>query len=434
MGKISTGRHSWASTICLLSVGAVLLLNSPGKVLASSLQIQPEPYEGVGEQVQLELAADFQKRRQVGWQVGWQVLKPARQQQQFGFQILHPFASVWQTWYSKDEIERILLSLGPDDQLTEHGLTEAAARLHLQQVKRNKAPDFDPAPLTGGFQLFSPAVYNADYVLHILQNFRLIAACPVVTNELLATPPQSKTNHSNCMPEFPKHAVMMKLAFGEANKTGPNGPYYEGTIKDLSATGMAAVLQQSGDWLDAGVFQLDKTNAFMLKTPDTGKYYVLKGFHVVTKELRDWIWVTFTWQPQPEQGLGRDRPVYIKGQYRHYVMGITVHELELDSQAGTGADGRLLFPEMTEAFRRFTNRGALISWNSNPFIEGPDSTSNCISCHQGQFATGKFGPHTERKHFPFDYTFGTQNPEALLMPRVSFRKAINQAAKAVDTP
>jgi len=398
------------------------------------LQIQPELYQGVGSIDQLTLAADFRQRRQLGWQIGWQIFGPAKQQQGFGFTVLHDFASVWQTWYSKDEIERLLQKISPSDEITEFGLTPEAALALIRTVARTKAPDFDPAPLSGGFQQFSPAAYNLDYALHILQNFRKIATCPVVTNELMDTLPVSLASHSNCLPEFPPHAVMMKLAWGEANNNGADGPYYEGPIKDLGETGMTNVLKHSSDWLDAGTYQLNQKNAYMLRTPDSQKYYVLKGFHIVTKELKDWVWISFTWQPEPEKGFGQDRPEYIRGAYRHYIMGITVHELEMDPTPGLGADGRPLFPNLSGAFKEFSNKGHTISWNSNPFIEGPDSTSNCISCHQGQFATGKFGPHLKRKHFPFDYTFGTQNPEALLMPRVSFRKAINQAARTVSPP
>ncbi|RVU41970.1 hypothetical protein EOE67_01915 [Rheinheimera riviphila] len=419
---------------CMFLSSPVLSATATVSKTLPLVKIQPEIYHGVGELDQLKLAADFQRRRQLGWQIGWQIMGPAQQQQGFGFTILHDFASVWQTWYSKDEIERLLQQVKPTDELTENGLSQNAARQLVRTLQRSKAPDFDPAPLSGGFQQFSPAAYNLDYALHILQNFRKIASCPVVTNELMDTLPQTQTSHSNCIPEFPPHAVMMKLAWGEANKTGPDGPYYEAMIKDLSETGMTNVLKLSSDWLDAGVYQLNQKNAYMLHTPDTQKTYVLKGFHIVTKELKDWVWISFTWQPEPGSGFGQDRPDYIKGAYRNYIMGITVHELELDPTPGIGADGRPLFATLSGAFKDFSNKGHNISWNSNPFIEGPDSTSNCISCHQGQFATGKFGPHLKRKHFPFDYTFGTQNPEALLMPRVSFRKAINQAARAVAQP
>lgn len=394
-------------------------------------KIFAEAYKGVGPLDMQELSADFSARREVAWRLSQLIIAPAQQQSGFGYIFDSGYASVWQTWYSRDDIKNLLGEINASQPLTASGLTPEASKRLLSAVNREQVPNFDPAPFNGGFQLFSPAVYNEDYVLHILQNFRHIATCPPITSKVMDEIPENESSHSNCMKEFPEKAVMMKLAWGEADKVDENGRYYEEVIKDLGESGMRNVLERGQGWLDGELHRLDKTNAYTMTEVRSGKQFVLKGFHIVTKELRDWVWVSFIWQPNPNEGLGSDRPDFIHGVYQNYVMTVVVNELELDPQPGLGINGKPLFSNLDAPFKRYQNKNQVITWSSNPFIEGPDSTSNCISCHQGQFATGKFGPHSHRKHFPYDYTFGTQNAEPILMPRVSFRDDINIAALRV---
>jgi len=396
------------------------------KPVESWSHVKPEPYIGVGELDSIELAADFSLRRKIAWQISAEVLAPAKQQTGFGFIVENNLTSLWQTWFSRDDIEYLLDTIDSNSAFTGSGLTESAAQKLLSSIQRPKSPNIDPAPLTGGFQLFSPAVYNSDYVLHILQHFRSIAACQAVTVKLMDTPLADKASHSNCMVEFPATSIMKKLAWGEVKFQSANGLCYKSNVKDLSPSGVHQVIANSGAWVERGEYCLDKTNAFTMSDGD--RTFVLKGFHIVTKELKDWIWISFIWQPEPDIGFGSDRPDSISDVYSNYIMLVSVNELEMDPSPGNGMNNLPLFTGSKKLFLNYRNKKEVITWNSNPFIEGPDSTSNCISCHQGIFATGKFGPNIERKHFPYDYTFGTQNSDLILMPRVSFRKAINRAA------
>ncbi|WP_062564958.1 hypothetical protein [Pseudoalteromonas shioyasakiensis] len=388
-------------------------------------RVKAEPYLGVGELDSLQLAADFSLRRKIAWQISAEVLAPAKQQAGFGFVMENSPASLWQTWFSRDDITYLLDAIDSNVALTDSGLTEIAAKKLLTKIQRLKSPNFDPAPLTGGFQPFSPAVYNSDYVLHILQNFRSIAKCSPVSIKLMDAPLTNKASHSNCMAEFPPTSIMMKLAWGEAKSQNDIGFCHKSDVKDLSPIGVHEVIANSSEWIKKGEYCLDKKNSFMIR--DGERVFVLKGFHIVTKELKDWIWISFIWQPEADKGFGSDRPDNINDIYTNYIMLVSVNELEMDSSPGDGMNNFPLFSGSKKLFLSYRNKSKLITWNSNPFIEGPDSTSNCISCHQGIFATGKFGPHTERKHFPYDYTFGTQNRESILMPRVSFREAIDRA-------
>lgn len=395
------------------------------KPLENWSTVTPEPYIGVGELDSIQLAADFALRRKIAWQISAEVLAPAKQQTGYGFVTENSPASLWQTWFSRDDITQLLNAIDLNYEVTESGLTETAAQKLLSGIQRTKSPNFDPAPLTGGFQPFSPAVYNSDYVLHILQNFRNIAKCSPVSIKLMNAPLMNKVSHSNCMAEFPATAIMMKVAWGEVNSQNANGLCYKVNVKDLSPYGITQVISNSGAWQVSGNHCLDKTNAFMMRDKD--RTFALKGLHIVTKELKDWIWISLIWQPNPDLGFGSDRPDTISDIYANYILTVSVNERELDPSPGLGMNNLPLFSGSKNLFLSYKNRGETITWNSNPFIEGPDSTSNCISCHQGIFATGKFGPHTERKHFPYDYTFGTQNREPTLMPRVSFRETIDRA-------
>lgn len=57
-----------------------------------------------------------------------------------------------------------------------------------------------------------------------------------------------------------------------------------------------------------------------------GDYLVLEGFHVITRETEDWVWTTFWWHDNPEQGpfaSGRPRDL-ARSVWGNYLMNITL--------------------------------------------------------------------------------------------------------------
>jgi hypothetical protein len=92
---------------------------------------------------------------------------------------------------------------------------------------------------------------------------------------------------------------------------------------------------------------------------------ILVGFHVITAELKDWVWSTFWWTNHPDSDpLQADRPENLRqrGPWGFYSMNTTM-------SLTTPAD--------------IVDHGPKICFN--PYLEGPQSNgpvSNCMFCHQ----------------------------------------------------
>src|SRR5262249_22313022 len=100
----------------------------------------------------------------------------------------------------------------------------------------------------------------------------------------------------------------------------------------------------------------------MQLTPDTTMR--LAALHIITKELRDWSWITLRWPPDPTSDFAADRPPAITalgGPWASYKMCVVTGYVEKDAaQPGPS------------------------TWCSNPYLEvgANNAQTNCIGCHQ----------------------------------------------------
>lgn len=96
-----------------------------------------------------------------------------------------------------------------------------------------------------------------------------------------------------------------------------------------------------------------------------GDLALLVALHVTAKEIPDWVWATFWWHHEPDQGRSAEsRPPDLPGKpyWRHYLM-----EVALSMQTP---------PESADA-------GPLVCFN--PWLEASTPygiRSNCMACHQ----------------------------------------------------
>src|SRR5690606_13364593 len=87
-------------------------------------------------------------------------------------------------------------------------------------------------------------------------------------------------------------------------------------VLDTSAATLAKRVSgelDEGGWnlKDAPLKPAGPEDAYTIKlSDDTG--YSLVGLHVMTKELRHWVWVTVWWSPDPDSDFGQDRPEEIE--------------------------------------------------------------------------------------------------------------------------
>jgi hypothetical protein len=93
-----------------------------------------------------------------------------------------------------------------------------------------------------------------------------------------------------------------------------------------------------------------------------GDYAALVAMHVTTKEIPDWVWATFWWHDQPNDGpFSADRPGQVSGVWKNYRMDVAY-----SSDTPTEGDGS---PNVCY----------------NPWLEArfPNGmVSNCMACHQ----------------------------------------------------
>ena len=75
-----------------------------------------------------------------------------------------------------------------------------------------------------------------------------------------------------------------------------------------------------------------------------GTRFRMPAMHLVTKELREWLWITIWWSDKPDEDFGADRPDEITklgGPWRNYKMNVVVSYEEKDPDPRGGFDGSL---------------------------------------------------------------------------------------------
>ena len=113
-----------------------------------------------------------------------------------------------------------------------------------------------------------------------------------------------------------------------------------------------------------------------------GDTYRLVGLHIMTKELRHWIWITLWWSDTPDLDFGADRPAdFLTGLdpvWGNYKMAVVVDYTEEDRDAGRH------YPEHPTLQAALRATPGPITWASNPYIEHGrgNARTNCIGCHQ----------------------------------------------------
>jgi hypothetical protein len=103
-----------------------------------------------------------------------------------------------------------------------------------------------------------------------------------------------------------------------------------------------------------------------------GDYAVLVAMHMTTKEIPDWVWGTFWWHDQPDNGpFAADRPAAVTGAWRNYLMDVA-YSMETPREYDGTPDS--VYNPYLEA--RFPNGLA----------------SNCMTCHQQAVWTANGAP------------------------------------------
>lgn len=371
------------------------------------------------------LEASMAERRKAAWAIVEKVLAPVRiaaEAPESGALTLPRF----QTWYSREEVlpmfDRLFRALPDEDKrartpFTKEAVDEVfpwnatrATSLVSFTEERLEARRRELATAAGLHSLGKDArvLMSPDYVAHLLHSYREIVDCmPSGANEI-----DDPQNFAPCLAgEFPAAAVAVKTRWMPSSSPIP--------VFDTSAASLEEKLARGtfGDG-DAQANPDDESAYTMQLTPDTKLRLV--ALHIMTKELRDWTWITLWWSPDPDSDFGADRPATITGPFANYKMCVVTAYEEKDPAPGSSFAATR--PTLADAIATAAAHGPS-TWCSNPYLETAEraAKTSCIGCHQhggtGEtmesiLADGErfpdFARTKLRSSFPADYAFTTE--------------------------
>ena len=427
----------------------------------------------------LRLQRDMGYRRALGWAVAGRILSPvplyglASAQPDKPIEIHGGMPTVprWQTWYGVDDFRRVFQrlygELGPDRRGARAPFTgeeiDAALKWNAAAVDRSSRwplerylrhverlgecrPDEDAATcartlqsnFSGGAAGNARITYSPGTITHLLGNYGAQLGCLEALDALSIdrVPVEESTNFTACLDaEFPRDAVLMKAHWVRADFD--RGMF----VYDTDADALEGIIGdgKSAHWADGERTAKPGADEIYTVRLRNGDVYRLAGLHIMTKELRHWVWVTLWWSDTPDQDFGADRPGEfvnaLDSVWSHYKMAVAVHFRERDPDPGQWFDAH---PSLAAALR--VKHGDS-TWASNPYIEHGrgNARTNCIGCHQHGGSTVAYDEDDDgtldplmpediisdgyrfplngrvqiRRTFPMDYLWSTQRVDNL---------------------
>jgi hypothetical protein len=455
-----------------------------------------------------ELEGSMKKRRDFAWNIVAQMLQPVRLKLLDG--VTEVEVPLWQTWFegrasgasSNRELNRLFtvyftklkvaLAANPNadvgqviaDTISEFSTKDLSSSLTdenlssvLHQLTNAQIASETGSLLGQGTTMFSPS-----FVEHVLKEAQKIDTCRIDIATADRDPP-TPLQFSHCMEEFPRSAVMIKTSWRRLSNGVPK--------HDTSAAAMAEVIRD-GTWPGPGRADLtppiehpDRTQIYTNVTAQ-GTEWALQGIHFVTKDVREWVWVSLWWDSNSTNDFGADRPASIDafngGVWKNYKMCVNSSFAERDSQpwlSYTGAQNSLgtSLKAVYDAIQVQLTSGAIsrpqdfdhffggapvsplelpgalgpwpaphnaqTSWCSNPNIEQhpANARTSCIGCHQIAFTRNErrnveaefidamvgdlpqFGRSQARKNFTAEFSWSFD---------IEFRPAIKDGKRAAQ--
>lgn len=392
----------------------------------------PYPAQQFTNVERAHMAHSYLERRKRAWDIVQKVTAPTS--------IDHNGRGVerWTTWYGRDDYERMFAygftRLSPSErrarapistdiaaasedylatQITEDPLWSADRRAaFISSLRTNE----DWTGLAGiGRVLFSPTT-----LIHTMLSYQQVTTCNVV-------PLQA------CILEFQPDAVIIKTAWVRS-ELGLGIPAFETNGDALSQR--LSVNGQSWDHPDRIVSTI--SGRAIEQRTQAGSTFQLAGMHIMSKESKDWMWITLWWSDDPDSDFGEDRPASLnQNRWANYKMCVIT---EYSESALDLEDVRIQYPSLASALNAATDDSQM-SWCSNPYIEkGVDNQkTNCIGCHQYagvpemtpervmQLPT--HGREKTRSDFPADYlwtlTLGHESMRHKMQEQVRYYSMIN---------
>lgn len=349
-----------------------------------------------------------------------------------------PTVPLFRTWYGKDDFERTFAkmysALTPEGRKAREAFSSDAitAAFATNATDRGSASDdgylgrvsqVTDRMFLDGLGGNARVSYSPGSVRHWLSDYKKAFDCLRRVGAIAGDDaPPSDTNFAPCFTgEFPIDAAQVKASFWRAD-FGMTLPVYDTSAATLAAKRTGA--SDKGGW-GKGIGQADPSAdaIYTVKTSDEATFR-MAGLHLATKELREWMWITLWWSPEPDTDFGADRPfeiVQLGGPWSNYKMCVVTGFDENDGDPRGGFDGTL-----GDALAATHEGRGGPTWCSNPYVEkgAKNAQTNCIGCHQHAGISGltserilanealfpKSGRTKVRRNFPSDYLWAFDAP------------------------
>ncbi len=401
---------------------------------------QAYPADTYSEYDTARFASSKRARRELGWKALAKILQPVTIAAAADVEpAKKTTVPLFRTWLGGDELDRMFGKMYGDfgkerrlardvptdkevSSLFEWNATslgqnsEADYFARLGQVKNPESVD--------GLAGNPRSAYSPGYVRQYLVDYPSLAGCDGKTGSFtFQTPGGSTTNFTDCFSrEFGKDAAVVKASWRRNDALVTDGLPVQDTSADTLRKRLANALDDGG-WpqKDLPMVQAGAEDAYTIQLQG-GEKYSLVALHIITKELRHWVWTTIWFSPKPDEDFGQDRPVAIKdigGPWKNYKMCTVTDFDEKDPDPRGGYDGSL-----GDALAAVHGPQ---TWCSNPFVEkgAHNAGTNCIGCHQHAGDTtglpqiindeARFpnkGRTKVRESFPADYSWAFATPDS----------------------
>lgn len=383
---------------------------------------QPYPADALTAADEDRFARSKKARRELGWHVLAKALAPVAVARSGAV----PGATIprFRTWLGGDELERMFgkmyAGLGAGRRkaraLPTPDEVDAVFDWNTTALGPSSEADFfarleqlDDQTKVDGLGGNARVAYSPAYVRQYLTDYPTIADCDTESFSI-ETPPTSQENFTRCFSrELPSDAAVIKTSWRR------NDPIVAGGLPVVDTS--AAALARADAWSPsaAPLRKTGPTEAYSVTMSDDAGYSLV-ALHVMTKELRHWVWVTVWWSPDGTSDFGQDRPEEITklgAPWDHYKMCVVTDFDEKDPDPRGGFEGSL-----GDALAAVHGQR---TWCSNPFLEkgAHNAKTNCIGCHQHAGDSKVLGAVLDfpevgnalvRRSFPADYSWALATP------------------------
>jgi hypothetical protein len=381
------------------------------------------------------------ERRAVAWQALARILKETTiQEKHVKDGRKRARLPVFRTWYGKDDFGRMFAKgygeQSADLRKTRTPMSDAAINAlfdwngsdrgawaedsYLDRVK-----NADTKPEIQGLGGNARVSYSPGVLRHVLKNYGTLSKCltGAIKDDPAAGPPRADQFAPCFDEEAPADAAVIKASWLRAD-FGGTVPVTPTTPEALKARLAGSV--DDGAWGPGATQATPDESSIYTVTMSDGSTFRMPGLHLITKELRDWLWISIWWSPDPDTDFGADRPQEIKaltGPWKNYKMCVVTgfDEGDADPTGGYPTGPGSLGDALKSVY---AGKGAP-SWCSNQYIErgAHNAQTNCIGCHQHAGTElrseavladeRKFpsqGRTKTRQNFPTDYVFAISSP------------------------